>query len=366
MGGEFGQSGEWNHDQSLDWHLLDMGPYHRGLQRLVADLNRLYRAEPSLHELDCESAGFAWMDCADAEQSVVAFARFARDRGRLTLCVCNFTPVPRHGYRVGVPVPGFYREILNSDGGLYGGSDAGNGGGVWSEPIACAWPASLRAPDPAAARRALAHAGGGLGVMAAAPFSTRPGASLPAGRHLGRSGRQLRAVQRARDGGRPLPLRQRRSRARDPADRRHRAHRPDLARLSARSAPGPPLRLPRPRPLRAGTRAPLQSGQGPARPLREGDGRQRQLGQRGLRLRPRRGGDERHARPARQRGLRSQVRRHRAGVLLGRRHAPPDAMAQDRHLRGPRQGLHRAAPAGAAASSAAPTRASPPRPLSST
>jgi 1,4-alpha-glucan branching enzyme len=135
MGGEFGQSGEWNHDRSLDWHLLEMGPYHRGLQRLVADLNRLYRAEPSLHQRDCESEGFAWMDCSDAVQSVVAFTRFARDRGRLTLCVCNFTPVPRYGYRIGVPQAGFYREILNSDGAVYGGSDVGNGGGVPSQPI---------------------------------------------------------------------------------------------------------------------------------------------------------------------------------------------------------------------------------------
>ena len=135
MGGEFGQSAEWNHDQSLDWHLLGMGPYHRGLQRLVADLNRLYRADPSLHQQDCEPAGFAWMDCSDAQQSVVAFARFARDQGRLTLCVCNFTPVPRHGYRVGVPLPGLYREALNSDSGFYGGSDVGNGGGVHSNPL---------------------------------------------------------------------------------------------------------------------------------------------------------------------------------------------------------------------------------------
>jgi 1,4-alpha-glucan branching enzyme len=135
MGGEFGQSGEWNHDRSLDWHLLDMGPYHRGLQRLVADLNRVYRAEPSLHERDCESDGFAWMDCSDAVQSVVAFARFARDRRRLALCVCNFTPVPRYEYRIGVPQPGYYREVLNSDGAVYGGSDVGNGGGVPSEPL---------------------------------------------------------------------------------------------------------------------------------------------------------------------------------------------------------------------------------------
>ena len=135
MGGEFGQSGEWSHDRSLDWHLLGMGPYHRGLQRLVGDLNRLYRAEPSLHQQDCEPEGFAWMDCSDAEQSVVAFARFARDRARPTVCVCNFTPVPRYGYRVGVPVHGLYREVLNSDSGFYGGSDVGNGGVVHSDPI---------------------------------------------------------------------------------------------------------------------------------------------------------------------------------------------------------------------------------------
>jgi 1,4-alpha-glucan branching enzyme len=135
MGGEFGQSGEWNHDRSLDWHLLGMGPYHRGLQRMVADVNRLYRAEPSLHEQDSEPAGFAWMDCSDAEQSVVAFARFARDRHRLTICVCNFTPVPRREYRIGVPRPGYYREVLNSDSAFYGGSDMGNGGGIPSEPV---------------------------------------------------------------------------------------------------------------------------------------------------------------------------------------------------------------------------------------
>jgi len=149
MGGEFGQSGEWNHDHSLDWHLLDMGPYHRGLQRLVADCNRLYRAEPSLHEQDCEQAGFAWMDCSDAEQSVVTFARFARDRHRVAICVCNFTPVPRREYRIGVPRPGYYREALNSDSAFYGGSNLGNGGGIASEPVS--WhgqPHSLRLTLP--------------------------------------------------------------------------------------------------------------------------------------------------------------------------------------------------------------------------
>jgi 1,4-alpha-glucan branching enzyme len=135
MGGEFGQSDEWNHDKSLDWHLLREGPYHRGVQRLVADLNRQYRGRPSLHQLDCETAGFAWMDCSDADQSIVAFARFGRAPGDLTVCVCNFTPVPRHGYRVGVPRGGFYREILNTDSTFYGGSDLGNFGGVVSEAI---------------------------------------------------------------------------------------------------------------------------------------------------------------------------------------------------------------------------------------
>jgi 1,4-alpha-glucan branching enzyme len=134
MGGEFGQRREWNHDQSLDWHLLGNGPYHRGVMDLVRDLNRLHRSEPALHELDAEPAGFAWMDCADAEQSVVSFVRRARDPGDFVLVVCNLTPVPRHRYRVGVPAPGHYRELLNSDAAVYGGGDLGNAGGTWAEP----------------------------------------------------------------------------------------------------------------------------------------------------------------------------------------------------------------------------------------
>jgi 1,4-alpha-glucan branching enzyme len=135
MGGEFGQSREWFHDRSIDWHLLDMGPYHRALVALVADLNRLYRREPALHQLDTDSAGFAWMDCDDWEQSAVSFCRFAQDRRDLVLCVANFTPVVREGYRVGVPREGYYSEMLNTDGVCYGGTDVGNGGGVMSEPI---------------------------------------------------------------------------------------------------------------------------------------------------------------------------------------------------------------------------------------
>jgi len=134
MGGEFGQSDEWNHDRALDWGLLDMGPFHRGVQRMVKDLNRIYRSDPSLHEVDFEPAGFQWMDCSDWEQSVVTFCRFARNQTTLLLCACNFTPLTRQGYRVGVPRPGYYREILNTDAALYGGSDVGNSGGVPSEP----------------------------------------------------------------------------------------------------------------------------------------------------------------------------------------------------------------------------------------
>ncbi len=135
MGGEFGQSSEWNHDQSLEWWLLDAGPYHRGLKALVADLNHLYRALPALYQLDSDQAGFAWMDCDDWEQSAISFCRFAKDPTDLVLCVCNFTPVVRRGYRVGVPRPGHYVELVNTDSGFYGGSDVGNAGGVLAEPI---------------------------------------------------------------------------------------------------------------------------------------------------------------------------------------------------------------------------------------
>jgi 1,4-alpha-glucan branching enzyme len=135
MGGELAQYNEWDHEKSLDWHLLDAGPYHRGVKLLVADLNRLYRREPAMHQLDHEPAGFHWMDCTDTEQSVVAFCRFAASPASPpVLCVYNFTPVARHGYRVGVPRPGSWVEVVNTDSALYGGSDVGNGGGVPSEP----------------------------------------------------------------------------------------------------------------------------------------------------------------------------------------------------------------------------------------
>ncbi len=132
MGCEFGQSREWHHDRSLDWHLLDAGPYHRGVQRLVRDLNRLHGSEPALHELDFDPAGFAWIDGSDWEQSVVSFVRRARNADDVVIVVCNFTPVARRGYRVGVPRPGFYRELVNTDADVYGGSNVGNAGGVSS------------------------------------------------------------------------------------------------------------------------------------------------------------------------------------------------------------------------------------------
>jgi 1,4-alpha-glucan branching enzyme len=133
MGGEFGQTHEWYHDASLDWHLLAMGPYHRGLQQLVQDLNRLYKAEPALYQVDFEPAGFRWIDCNDWEGSAISFLRRAKDPEDFLVVVCNFTPVVRRGYRIGVPRGGFYREVINSDAEVYGGGNVGNAGGLRAE-----------------------------------------------------------------------------------------------------------------------------------------------------------------------------------------------------------------------------------------
>jgi len=133
MGGEIGQRREWNHDTALDWHLLDCAP-HEGIRRLVCDLNRRYRELPALHERDTDPQGFEWVTASDSAHSVFAFLR--RDRaGRPVLAVANFTPVPRTGYRVGVPVPGAWRELLNTDAAEYGGSGLGNLGRVEAEPL---------------------------------------------------------------------------------------------------------------------------------------------------------------------------------------------------------------------------------------
>ncbi|WP_132541740.1 1,4-alpha-glucan branching protein GlgB [Plasticicumulans lactativorans] len=133
MGCEFAQGREWNFEASLDWHLLD-SPWHAGVQRLVRDLNHLYRELPALHALDCEPAGFAWVSADNAAQSIYAWLRLGPDGSAPVLVVSNFTPNTHHGYRIGVPHAGRWRERLNTDAADYGGSGQGNGGGVHSEP----------------------------------------------------------------------------------------------------------------------------------------------------------------------------------------------------------------------------------------
>jgi 1,4-alpha-glucan branching enzyme len=136
MGGEFAQEREWNHDIGLDWQLLD-NSMHAGVQRLLSDLNHLYRSIPALHELDCELEGFAWIDCHDTEQSAISYVRRGKDRNQFVVIVCNFTPVVRHNYRIGVSRGGYYRERVNTNSGAYGGSGVGNFGGSVAEAVPC-------------------------------------------------------------------------------------------------------------------------------------------------------------------------------------------------------------------------------------
>jgi 1,4-alpha-glucan branching enzyme len=143
MGCEFGQSREWNYDTSLDWHLLQQ-PLHGGLRRYVQDLNRVYSQEAALHDLDFDAAGFQWVDVNDNENSVVSFIRRARN-GEFVVAILNFTPVPRDGYRIGVPAAGPYVELINSDAQAYGGGNFGNAGVAFTESIAShGWEQSLR------------------------------------------------------------------------------------------------------------------------------------------------------------------------------------------------------------------------------
>ena len=135
MGGEFGQRREWQHDESLEWHVLQY-PEHRGLQRWVQDLNRFYRSEPALYTFDFSPQGFEWIDFKDTEQSVISFQRKGKEHDDTVVVVCNCSPVPRHNYIVGVPQGGFWREVLNSDAPMYGGSGHGNFGGVEANPVA--------------------------------------------------------------------------------------------------------------------------------------------------------------------------------------------------------------------------------------
>ena len=129
MGGEFGQWDEWNFEKSLDWHLLN-DQQHRKLKLWLKDLNEFYRLEPAMHQLDFERLGFEWLDIQDWEKSIISFVRRARNPEHLVITVCNFTPIPRKNYRMGVPVSGHWKEVLNSDASDYGGSGHGNLGGV--------------------------------------------------------------------------------------------------------------------------------------------------------------------------------------------------------------------------------------------
>ncbi|QKT04539.1 1,4-alpha-glucan branching protein GlgB [Ectothiorhodospiraceae bacterium 2226] len=133
MGCEFAQGREWSHDRALDWELLER-PQHQGIQRLVADLNRLYREQPALHRLDFDERGFEWIDCHDTAQSTLSYVR-KDEHGATIVVALNFTPLPRKGYRIGVPHAGFYREVMNTDSAHYGGSDVGNGGGVMASAV---------------------------------------------------------------------------------------------------------------------------------------------------------------------------------------------------------------------------------------
>lgn len=134
MGSELGQWREWNHDESLEWHLLQYAP-HAGLQKWVEDLNRLYTSEPALHELDCEPSGFEWIDCNDSQASVITLLRKGQSTRDTFVIASNFTPVPREDYRIGVPRGGFWKEVLNSDATVYGGGGWGNLGGVEAKSV---------------------------------------------------------------------------------------------------------------------------------------------------------------------------------------------------------------------------------------
>jgi 1,4-alpha-glucan branching enzyme len=135
MGCEFAQWEEWSHDTSLDWNLLAFEP-HRGMQRLVRDLNTLYRAESALHEQDADWRGFEWIDCNDSQSNALTFIRKGTVPEDVLLFGCNFSPVPRHGYRIGCPLGGMWREVFNSDASIYGGTDCGNLGGVQAQDFA--------------------------------------------------------------------------------------------------------------------------------------------------------------------------------------------------------------------------------------
>jgi len=134
MGGEFAQTAEWNHERSLDWHLLDYG-FHQGVQKLIQDLNSLYKEEPALYQLAFDQRGFQWIDYGDRDNSVMAYQRQSDKKEDMLIVVCNFTPEVRHHYRIGVPYRGQWKEILNSDDNTYSGSGMLNQGLLMTSPV---------------------------------------------------------------------------------------------------------------------------------------------------------------------------------------------------------------------------------------
>jgi len=148
MGQEFGQWREWSETHGLDWELLEL-PTHQGMLNWTRDLNRLYTAEPALYERDLDWQGFQWIEANDADNSTFSYIRFAEDKSNFLVVAMNFTPVPRQGYRLGVPAAGFYKELLNSDASMYGGANLGNEGGVQTKPEAWhEWQQSLDVTIP--------------------------------------------------------------------------------------------------------------------------------------------------------------------------------------------------------------------------
>jgi 1,4-alpha-glucan branching enzyme len=135
MGNEFAQNQEWNHDSSIDWHLMD-DPKHKGMQNLIRDLNTLYQSTPALYQLDCKADGFEWIEGGASDESLFAWLRMGNDKTKPVLVVSNMTPVERVSRRIGVPQAGFWKEVLNTDSNHYGGGDRGNLGGVKSKKTA--------------------------------------------------------------------------------------------------------------------------------------------------------------------------------------------------------------------------------------
>ncbi len=198
MGGEFGQWGEWNFKTGLEWSLTQHEP-HQGIQRLVTDLNAIYRASAALHEGDCDPAGFQWVQADDTDHSVLAFLRRGKRESDAALVVFNYTPVPRTGYRLGVPTAGAWREVLNSDAADYGGSGMGNMGRVKAEERAHgAFPASLTLTLPPLGALVLTPRGGYGGPISSsrAPARAPKGLIVAAGRGAGERAIVLQARRR--------------------------------------------------------------------------------------------------------------------------------------------------------------------------